>query len=116
DGHHRGHVGPVLDGTVVCGPLATYAGGPGAAARARPVEPIRQGGEHVELLGVLVLGLVVLPRNRSQHVHRDLVHLVAQAAELLRILEVDHQTSTAPSMIPMARRSRYHRSTGCSFT
>ena len=28
----------------------------------------------------------------------------------------DHQTSSAPSITPAARRSRYQRSTGCSFT
>ena len=36
--------------------------------------------------------------------------------ELAGGLEVDHQTSRAPSITPTARRSRYQRSTGCSLT
>ena len=45
-----------------------------------------------------------------------LVRLVAQLHELLRVVETDHQISTPPSITPMALRSRYHRSTGCSLT
>ncbi len=48
--------------------------------------------------------------------HRDLVRLADQRLVLLGGLQVDHQTSTPPSITPMARRSRYHRSTGCSLT
>ena len=46
----------------------------------------------------------------------DLVGLLDERLELLGDLEVDHQTSSAPSITPAARRSRYQRSTGCSLT
>ena len=96
---------------------AADAGGAGALGRAGLGQPVDHRREHVELLGVLVLGEVVLARDRPQHVHRDLVRLADQGPELLRVVEIDgHQTSTAPSMTPTARRSRYHRSTGCSLT
>ena len=107
-----------------CGPcrcrrrrrVTSYAARAGAAARPRLGHAVDQRGEHVELLGVRVLGAVVLAGDRPEHVHRQLVGLVDERRVLLRGLEVDHQTSTAPSMTPTARRSRYHRSTGCSLT
>src|SRR5262249_11135700 len=83
-----------------------------AAARAQPVE---QRGEGVQLLGVGVLGPVVLARVGPEERLGRLVRLVDQLLELPGDLQVDH-TSTAPSISPIARRSRYHRSTGCSLT
>ena len=72
--------------------VAAYAGGAGAADRAGLGEPVDHRGEHVELLGVLVLGEVVLARDRPQHVHRDLVGLADERPELLRGLEVDRSS------------------------
>ena len=66
------------------------AGRAGALALAGLVEAVDHRGQHVELLGVRVLLLVVLPGDRPQHVHRDLVGVADQRSELLRCLEVDH--------------------------
>ncbi len=115
DAEHRGEVGAVLHPTVGL-VLAPDSGGARPVAGAGLREPVDHGGEEVELLGVGVLGRVVLAADRTQHVHGDLVGLVAQGDELLRVVEVDGHTRTPPSITPMARRSRYHRSTGCSFT
>ena len=116
DRHHRGEVGAVLAPSRRRPRSPAHAGRAGSLRRAGLGQPVDHRREHVELLGVLVLGEVVLARDRSQHVHRDLVGLAHQRPEPLRVVEVDHQTSTAPSMTPTARRSRYHRSTGCSLT
>src|SRR4029078_2797219 len=116
DGHHRREVGPVPDPRLPLLVVALDARGARAAARAGLLDPVDHRGEEVELLGVGVLCRVVLAAGRPQHVHRDLVRLVAQLDELLRVVEIDHQTSTPPSITPIALRSRYHRSTGCSLT
>ncbi|CAB4727648.1 unannotated protein [freshwater metagenome] len=91
DRHHRGEVGAVLDAGVAVLLVTADAGGAGTLARAGLGEPVDHRGEHVELLGVLVLGEVVLAGDRSQHVHRDLVGLLGERAELLGIVEVDHR-------------------------
>jgi len=72
--------------------------------------------KQVEFLRVLVLGQVVLARVGAQEPVGDLVGLLDERPELLRSLQIDGHTRTAPSMTPMARRSRYQRSTGCSLT
>src|SRR5205823_10887047 len=77
---------------------------------------VDRGGQHVELLGVGVLGAVVLARVGAEHLLRHQPRLGYERLEFLGGLEVDHQTSSAPSIRPAARRSRYHRSTGCSLT
>ena len=76
------------------GVVAAHPRGTRALARAGLGEPVDHRGEHVELLGVLVLGPVVLARDRPQHVHRDLVGLAGQRPELLRVVEVDHARQT----------------------
>ena len=77
---------PFLTAVVVRAVLvALDAGGAGALGCAGLGEPVDHRGEHVELLGVLVLGEVVLARDRPQHVHRDLVGLVDQRAVLLGV-------------------------------
>src|SRR5262249_5221645 len=84
-------------------------------AGAGGVEAVEERGEQIELLRVGVLGEIVLARDRAEHVGRDQVRLLDEGAQLLRDLEIDH-TSSAPSMTPIARRSRYQRSTGNSLT
>ena len=114
---HGGEVGAVAVRGVLGGAgVAPHAGGAGATGVAAGVHAVDQRGEHVELLGVLVLGEVVLARDRAEDLGRDLVGLADERAELLGYLEIDHQTSRAPSISPTARRSRYQRSTGCSLT
>ncbi len=95
---------------------ATDRAGAGAPERARLVHAVDDGGEHVELLGVGVLGRVVLARVGPEDLGGDLVGLGDQRVELLGDFEIDHQAISAPSIIPAARRSRYQRSTGCSLT
>ncbi len=63
------------------------AGGAGAAGRVGVVHAVDQRGEHVELLRVLVLGEVVLARDRPQDLLRDLVGLLLEGLELLRDFE-----------------------------
>ena len=60
-------------------PLASrlHAGGAGAVGAAG-VHAVDQRGEHVELLGVGVLGEVVLARDRAEHLGGDLVGLADQ--------------------------------------
>ena len=90
------------------------AGAGHAAALGHAVDQRRQ---HVELLGVLVLGGVVMAGVGTEHVDRDLMGLADQRLELAWGLEVDHRRrASPPSSIPAARRSRYQRSTGCSLT
>ena len=61
------------------------------------------------------LGKVVLARDRPEHLGSAVVGHVDDGLQLLRHLQIDcHQSTTTPSATPMARRSRYHRSTGCS--
>ena len=62
---------------------------PAPTERAALVHAVDQGGEHVELLRILVLGDVVLARVHAEHVLGDLVRLADEAAELLRDFEVD---------------------------
>ena len=83
--------------------VTSYAGGARALGRAGLGEPVDHRGEHVELLGVRVLGAVVLAGDRSQHVHGDLVRLVAQRAGTSSGRRGgSHQTSTLPSITPIA--------------
>src|SRR5690606_2387747 len=77
------------------------------------VQPVQQCGEHVEFGGVRMLGTVVLTRDRPEHLGGGLPGLVDEGLGLLRDFEIDHAVTT-PSMTPIARRSRYQRSTGCS--
>ena len=90
DRHDRSEVGAVLDRGVAVVLVPSDAGGARTLARPGLREAVDHGGEHVELLGVLVLRQVVLARDRPQHVHRDLVGLADQGLELLGVFEVDH--------------------------
>ena len=116
DRKHRSQVRAVAVPAVAVALRLAGAGRPGSAGRSTFVEPVDQRREHVELLRILVLGEVVLPRDRPQDLERHRVGLLDQRLELLRYLEIDHQTSRPPSMTPAARRSRYQRSTGYSLT
>ena len=51
--------------------------------RAGVVHAVDQRGQHVELLGVLVLGHVVLARDRAEHLLGDLARLLGEDLELL---------------------------------
>jgi hypothetical protein len=57
--------------------------------RAALVHAVDRGGEHVELLGVGVLGVVVLARVGPEDLGRDHVGLAYEAGELLGCLEID---------------------------
>src|SRR5680860_763064 len=59
----------------------------GAATGAGVIHPVDQRCEHVELLGVGVLGEVVLARDRAQNLARDLVRLLLDQLQLLRELK-----------------------------
>src|SRR5205807_4316091 len=113
-----GHVGAIA----VCvgvrrgAVAATDRAGARATERSALVHAVDHGGEHVELLRIAVLGAVVLAGVLAEDLDRHLVGLAHELLELLRDLEVDHQTSRPPSISPAARRSRYQRSTGCSLT
>src|SRR5207244_3555206 len=112
-----GHVAAVAVAVVVRrSVLPPHSGRPGAGGAAALAQAVDGRREHVELLRVGVLGRVVLARVGAKDLDCHLVRLGDERAELLRDLEVDHQTSRAPSITPAARRSRYQRSTGCSFT
>ena len=71
----------------------------GAAEVGAVVHAVDERGEHVELLRVLVLGDVVLARDRAEDLGGDLVGLVDEAAELLGNFEIDH-------LLPSLRRAR----------
>src|SRR5207249_728021 len=112
---HGGHVGAVLDGPVAA---IDAADAPGTAStrRAGIAHAVVQSRKHVEFLRILVLGEVVLARVGTEDLDRNLMCLIDDRLELRRNIQIDTHTNTAPSMRPTARRSRYHRSTGCSLT
>ncbi len=84
DAEHRRHVRAVAVGAVAGLRVAAHAGGAGAGVAAG-VHAVDHRGEHVELLGVLVLGEVVLARDRTEDLGGDLVGLADERRELLRV-------------------------------
>jgi hypothetical protein len=118
DAQRRRQVRPVAVGGRAGRRVA--AGGPPHAGRPRAAEPaavvdaVDDRREHVELLRPHVLLAVVLARDRPEHVVGDLPRLRDERPELPGDFEGDHQTTRTPSIRPVARRSRYQRSTGCS--
>ena len=60
----------------------------GALLPATGVQPVHQRGKHVELFWIVVLGAVVLARDRTEDVLGDLVRLIDDELEVLRKFQV----------------------------
>ena len=84
-----GHVGAVSNapGGALVGAKPANAGILLSAPR---TQTVHEGGEHVELFRVVVLGAVVLARDRTKDVLGNLVRLVDEEPEVLGHFQIDH--------------------------